>query len=190
MVKDIKPLLVSTITQAVKDHPAGDWSGSPFEDIFKLSADVRGEVGEQLCASILRNNGFTVPLEQLGKTESFGGRSYDFTVNGVPVEVKLATRGRNANTFQHENLSKERGWEILVIIDVAPNDIYVEIKGKKDLPWNEMHRRKDGSIYKYDLSIKKHEERKSKIKTTDEFVKRFQKTLNRVNSTEYKRKKK
>ena len=182
----MKELLIRTIEEAAMASPLGDWGTSPYAEILSLSADTRGDIGERLCAEILSAHGFEVS-DDIGQTDSYGERSYDFTVDGVGVEVKFATRGkRRPTTFQHERLDKRHGWEILIIVDVAPQKIYAEITAKRDLPWSRMHVRPSG-LYKYDLSVKYHEARNNEVKSTAEFVERFSAALARIRSDAYRK---
>ena len=107
---------------------------------------------------------------------------YDILVEGhFKVEVKLATRGKMNPTFQHENLKQERDCDAIVLIDVAPDKIYMTCGRKIDLPFRiandkftvtrkKMHLRPKGE-FKWDLHLRDVKNRE--IKTIDDFKRIF-----------------
>ena len=160
-----------------------DWDSSTFEVIKEFEIDNRGMTGEIFTEKNLKSLGYEVERD-----ENPGGdeKEYDILLNGkIKIEVKTATRGANDKTFQHEGLHPDRDFDILILIDVAPNNIYVTCVKKKDLPFDipnnnfskrnkKMHKRKSG-VYKWDLNIKDIEERE--VKTLEDFKRIFEAAL-------------
>ncbi len=179
MTEKIKDLVLKAVSeaQAKRSESPTDWDGSTYEALYGLSIDERGHIGEQLCAGILQRAGHVVEWDP---NVTLSEQDYDLMCDGLRIEVKLACRGRNANTFQHEHLDRTRHFDGMVLIDIAPNAVYAVCQAKEDLPWDDMHRRKDSIVYKYDLSVKKHEDAGNRVETVSDFVAKFQQMKKRI----------
>lgn len=153
------------------------WDGGIYESILSLSIDERGQLGEELCVEILREKGCNVEYDPNVTAETKG---YDLMSNGIKIEVKLATLGKSTASFQHESLYPQRDFEGLILIDVAPNDIYLSCIAKKDIKWKELHHRKNSGYYKMDKRLKDILDKK--IKTIDDFYKSYLKMVSNIKS--------
>lgn len=173
-------LIDSHIT--IRDSKVNVWeSGGFFSRIKDLETDLRGEIGEKFIAETLRELGHkTVLSNKTDPTE----KHWDVLVDDkVKLEVKTATVGADGRMFQHENIEKDRNYHAVVLVDIAPNDIYLTVAPKNTLPFVEknsvwsinlkhMHRRRKGSDYKWDLSLKDVESRR--IDALEDIKKQFE----------------
>ena len=143
----------------------GVWMRGLYKDIQKLSPDEKGEIGEMWLEAMLTQCGYSVYRDR--KTDQDKG--WDLLVNDTwKLEVKLATIGRDGKTFQHEKIREFRDYDILALVDVTPDGLYLTLAPKANLPFDEkrknklysvrrkkMHARKaDPSEKKWDLSLK------------------------------------
>jgi len=73
--------------------------------------------------------------------------------------------------FQHEGVHKTANYDLLVFLDIAPNEIYVKGIIYEDIDFTKLHQRgagrkqATGAGYKFDYSLKKHLQEKNEIKT-------------------------
>ena len=133
----------------------GVWSeNSKFLGIRMLSNDLTGDIGEILLRDIFKECGYNVDFER-GKTSD--DKDWDIIINGKTIEVKTATMGHKARTFQHEKFFRNRNYDIIWFIDFAPDDIYMLIANNSDIVWDSLHARKVNGIltneYKFDISL-------------------------------------
>lgn len=161
------------------DRRIPSWENSRFEPIRDLQIDSRGYVGEVFVQNCLNQIGYRTQRDE--KT-SLVEKGYDILVEGhFKIEVKLATRGSSNQTFQHENLKQERDYDAIILVDVAPNKIYMTCGRKTDLPFRvqnnkftlrkkKMHLRSKGE-FKWDLTIQ--DVQKRELKTLDDFERIF-----------------
>ncbi len=173
----IKELIYNTI-EDVKNSSSTDWPNSTYERFWNPEIDQRGQVGELLCVEVLKSFGCTVKYE---KDETKEDKQWDLISDGMKLEVKLACRGKRNKTFQHENLDKTRWFDGIIIIDIAPEKIYLSCIAKKDLNWKKMHRRKDSTFYKYDYTEKTLAANNMAIKTTEDFYQKYLEMKQRIN---------
>lgn len=138
------------------------WAGNnKYNTIRDLAIDLRGELGEEFIADLLRRCGYEVePNTITDRTK----RHWDIKVNGeCKMEIKTASRGAKKPTFQHESIERDRDYDVLVLLDIAPNSIYLTFAPKDTLPFNaanknwskrskKMHRRAHGILYKWTLN--------------------------------------
>ena len=164
----IHDLLIGELLKRAPTTPLApsEWDGSIFEPIWELEIDERGAIGESIVASVLTENGCDVEYEP---NKTGHGKDYDLISNGIKIEIKTACMGRNKATFQHENINKNSHWDGIILFDIAPNKIYLICKTHSEVPWNDLHRRKDSIYYKWDISKNFHEENKNEIKSTSDF---------------------
>ena len=167
-------------TQKVDNLGLPSWDGSRLEEIRNLQIDVRGMVGELFVARCLSAIGYKTRRDE--KTRSIE-KGYDILVDGhFKVEVKTATRGKNSQMFQHENLSQERDYDAIILLDIAPEQLFMTCGRISDLPFRvaskkftktkkKMHLRNKGGAYKWDFSIEDVKNRE--IKTLDDFRRLF-----------------
>lgn len=74
--------------------------------------------------------------------------------NRQRYEVKTATLG-SQDTFQHENIDRQRRYDGLILVDISPASIYLTCVPKHKLEFDKMHRRKDSVFYKWDFRLSK-----------------------------------
>ena len=163
-MSDIPKLLEELTESKVKQiQESNIWSASRFKSIRELSVDTRGELGEEFVKLLLEELGYSVIW---ARTTDRTQKHWDLQVDDkVTLEVKTATLGSDGKAFQHENIEKDRNYDVLVLLDIAPDAIYLTAAPKHSLPFNErndnwtinpkrMHRRAHGIQYKWDLSRK------------------------------------
>lgn len=121
----------------------------------RLQIDRRGKVGE-LYVKFL--------LEEIGRecvhdfnTKDRENKQWDIRVpeNNMCIEVKTATLTASNGSFQHEDIERSRNWNGLILLDVAPNKLYITCEAKSQIDWNKFHfRPATEDKYKYTLNIK------------------------------------
>lgn len=168
MTDPARLLLQIVRSAAVVQKKVDLWLDADFAPVKELELDQRGEIGEQFICLALQTLGHEVKTSQ---TTDPTMKHWDLLVDGtIKLEVKTATLGKTG-TFQHENLEKDRNYDGLVLVDIAPNDLYTTFAAKSTLPfttansnWSinkkKMHRRRGGIQYKWDLSLKDASSRK------------------------------
>jgi len=128
------------------------WDEGAFSKILTLSIDERGEAGERFIENALKEAGVK-DVTRAGKIDRTE-KHWDIKTADIEIEVKTATLGRNANTFQHENIEKDRKYDAIVFVDIAPNAVYVRWTAKKDIPFKKIHRQAQSTFYKWDFRLK------------------------------------
>ena len=167
MINDLlKSLIETTITERKDKH---GWDDAFFGKIIFLAPDQRGEIGEKLLEQALNLVGVKGVTREgaLNRTE----KHWDIRTEDMDIEVKTATLGRNNNTFQHENLEKDRQYDAVAFVDIGPNEIYLTWKAKKNLPFKTMHRRAAAQAYKEDMTLSK--VKHNKIETLDDILRGY-----------------
>lgn len=176
----IEQLMQSSIKKSLKiSSTAQLWKGTPFADIKNLEISRRGNVGEDFVRAVLEQLNYTV------EDNPSKDADWDLRVDcKTKLEIKTATLGNNK--FQHDNIRKNRKFDALILIGIAPNDIYLTCAAKKTLPWNrktkkwtktskKMHFRKDKKEYKWELSLSDVENRR--INSIEDFDLAYKKML-------------
>lgn len=169
---EIKRMMKSSIAESCKTSSNAQlWKGSPFYDIKNLEISRRGDVGEDFVRRVLEQ------LDHEVEGNPSKDADWDLMVDGkIRLEIKTATLGNKK--FQHDNIRKNREFDAVILIGIAPNCIYLTCVAKSKLPWNrkakkwtkkpkKMHYRKDKKEYKWELSLKDVENRK--IKSVKDF---------------------
>lgn len=139
---------------------------SKYAWMKRLSLDSRGDVGERTVTTILENNGYEVLWSKETRNKEYDVFAKNkMTGQTLYIEVKTATMGNSAMTFQHESIEKDRGYNSIIFMDFAPDDLYVTCLCKTELPFDNtssnpylphcgpMHRRKYGVHYKWTLAL-------------------------------------
>lgn len=92
----------------------GKWKGTPLEDYEFLQPKAKGKYGEGIVKAIVENHGMNV------KPHTKENDDYDFTINGIKIEVKFSTAtNRNYEwqfTFNH--IAVEKDWDRLILMGV------------------------------------------------------------------------
>ncbi len=144
-----------------KSNQKFDWNDSLYEDLKNyLSIDERGQLGEEVIVSILKNNKKFKVEYDASVTDPTKG--FDFKCNGVKIEIKTATITSKSGMFQHEHLLAQRDFDAILFLDIAPNNIYLTAVKKEDIIWSKkrtdgadkqaLHRRPNGD-YKCDFNV-------------------------------------
>ncbi len=127
---------------------------SKYAEIKNMSNDDTGEIGEMLLNYVFKNHEYNVIYE---KSQTSLDKDWDIEINGYKIEVKTATIGNNANTFQHEKLYKQKTYDILILIDITSDKIYCTMGYKKNIKWENLHQRtingEKTDEHKLDLSL-------------------------------------
>lgn len=176
---NIQDLLIGEfLKRSPKTPPApSEWDGSIFEPIWELEIDERGAMGESIVASVLTESGCDVDYEP---NKTGHGKDYDLISNGIKIEIKTACMGKNKPTFQHENINKNSHWDGIILFDIAPNKVYLICETHGEVPWDDLHRRKDSIYYKWDISRNYHEKNKNEIKSISDFFAKYMKMEKRI----------
>lgn len=184
MISDIRQLLQNLITGAVDVHTQTSWDTGFFGAIKKLEIDNRGSIGEVFVATALGEIGHTIDHN---REKDVTKKHWDIKVDEeVDLEIKTATLDSNGK-FQHEGLTPTRNYHGLVLVDIAPNDVYVTFAAQKLLPWRnpntiftvsnrQMHVRNTG-VYKWDLSLKDVNSKNKLISSLDDIEAGYQEML-------------
>lgn len=194
MINEMHDLLVEHIDDYTQRSILDDvWVSGIFRMIKGLSTDNRGDLGESYIKSVLEYLRYTV---EKSKETDRTKKHWDLKINtGATFEIKTATIGKKGNMFQHESIEKDRNFDILVLLDIAPDAIYLTVAPKKTLPFTEknknwtvnpkkMHRRATGIHYKWDLSLKDVSGRE--IKTLEDAREMFEEALKQKKSKQIK----
>ena len=182
MTNDLTTLVQKIINEVYNRKPPKiTWEGTPYAHIVGVSIDQRGQIGEELVQRVLEDKGCKVHYNPHGLDKD---KDWDIIVNDIPIEIKMATIGKDGRMFQHERLFKDAKFEALIMIDIAPHDLYLSCYDYEELDWKKMHRRKNSTEYKFDLSLKNLIKNNCAVKTTEEFFAKYkameQKTLIRL----------
>ena len=182
MTQNIKSFFLTALKKAQEKIRAEDrhgWEESDFNAIRGLQADIRGAVGEDFLADMLRALGKKV--EHSADTDA-ENKHWDMTADGITLEVKFASMGSKTPSFQHESIESKRNYDGLVIVDVAPDGIYITCLAKRDIPWDKLHNRRYGEdVYKWTLNRNKISDRK--METLADFATAYEKMEKRIKET-------
>lgn len=183
---NIKTLFDNALGAALESLRAKDkhgWLDGKFAKIRHLQADNRGAVGEVFVVALLTAIGKKVKHTKRTDPQN---KQWDIVADGIRLEVKLATIGASSTTFQHEHLEKERQYDGIIFVDVAPNDIYITCVAKRDIDWSKLHRRRHGIEYKWTFSLSKI--KGNKMTTLADFAAAYDKMVARITSAkQYRR---
>ena len=189
-MRDVLPIVQEAMKEAVarKKPPKTEWAGSPFEAFGKEEIDTRGAAGELLAVKLLEEGGRTTDYHA---NTTHQDKDWDFMCDGLRYEVKTATKGKSAPTFQHENIYKSRRYDGMILVDIAPDAIYISCWAKVDIPFGRLHRREPRGDYKWDTSLtsprtmkggkrNKFCVRHNRIDSVADFVSRFEEMERRI----------
>ena len=157
--------------------PKVQWAGSPYADLHALEIDQRGNAGERFVALMLEEMGREVDYQP---DTTHAEKDWDLMCDGLRHEVKTATLGKEGATFQHENIDRARHYDGLILADFAPEEVYISCWAKCAIEWGKLHRRADGSFYKWDTRLAANPDRcrfpvnGNLVRTLDDFRVRFE----------------
>ena len=175
---NIKTIFHKALKAALETMRAKDkygWLDGEFAKIRQLQADSRGAAGEDFVVALLTAAG--KKIQHTGRTDP-QNKQWDIVADGIRLEVKLATMGASNPTFQHEHLEKDRQYDGIVFVDIAPDDIYITCVAKCDMDWSKLHRRRHGIEYKWDWS--RSAIQNNKMTTLADFVAAYDKMVERI----------
>ena len=191
---EISEILSPIITQVLKrQKDAGDmWAGSKYAMFKKLEIDKRGEVGEMLVEKMLADLDITVKRNRETDRTKKHWDIKDLDHN-LGFEIKLATQGTRKNgkgTYQYEGFEKDRDYAGVILIAVAPNNIYITCAAKGNIPFakennyyterkKKLHRREYGTQYKWTFSASDVADRE--IITIQDFSAHYYKMIEDIN---------
>ena len=132
-----------------------NWSSnSKYLKIKEMSNDDTGEIGEMLLDDVFRKHKYNVVYE---KAKTSLNKDWDIEINDYKIEIKTATIGQNSDTFQHENLFKNKNYDILILIDITGQEVYCTMGFKRNIKWENLHQRtinqNPTEAHKLDLSL-------------------------------------
>lgn len=155
---EIEKIISKIIEDLIKnrDRQKDNWSSqSKFLSVKNLNNDETGEVGELLLYDIFNRNGHKVEYEKAVTSEN---KDWDIVIDDIKIEVKTATIGRVAKTFQHEKFFKNRNYDSFIFLDFTPDELWATIGAKKDIVWKNLTKRMVRGMftseYKFDLTLK------------------------------------
>jgi len=153
-IEEIIKTIVSSLADNRKEKRNNWAAGGKYISIKILNNDDTGEVGELLVSEIFKRNGYKVEYE---KAITHSDKYWDIVIDNIRIEIKTATIGASADTFQHEKFFQNREYDAFIFLDFTPNDLYVVIGRKKDINWDNLTKRMVNGIftseYKFDLSL-------------------------------------
>ena len=183
-MSNLSKLLSNRIDTLIRANESKQWNESEYPQIISLQSDTIGVLGEEFIEELL------VKLNHKVERNAIKDRTrkhWDIKVDSkIKCEIKTATLGKNGN-FQHENIEKDRDFDALILLDIAPKAIYLTVAPKETLPFTvkdniytknekKMHRRAHGIQYKWDLSLRDLEDRE--VKTLKDAKNIFEVILN------------
>lgn len=133
-----------------------------YYKVQKLSIDAKGSFGQKFLINGFKKNGFKA-INDKDKN-----KDWDIKLENYRVEVKTATLDVN-NKFQHEGIHKTSNYDLLIFLDIAPNNIYVKGILYNEIDFSKLHQRGAGRKiatgvgYKYDFTLKQHIKEKNEI---------------------------
>ena len=173
LMKNIQSIFLDALEKETsRKRDMHGWEGGIFREILNLPIDNRGEVGEEFVATMLRLLGKEI-IHERGIIDR-KNKQWDIIADNIRLEIKTATLGKSAATFQHENLERNRDWDGLILVDVAPNTIYVKCEAKINIDWSRHHKRVAASVIKYDISLKKAKQENLEVKTLADFSRMYE----------------
>lgn len=162
-------MALSALAEVVagQKDPVVIWDGSPLARWGLVEIDTRGTAGELLVVKLLEKAG---RKPDYSRNTTHDDKDWDFMLDGLRYEVKTARMGAAARKFQHENIYKTRHYDGIILVDIAPAEIYISCWAKADIPFDKetdrggkappkakkphiLHRRKDSSFYKWDTGV-------------------------------------
>lgn len=150
-IDDPLTIMDKALADAVRGSADEKWVGKRFSAFrTSLEIDKRGKVGEQFVSDCFRKLGYKV----INNDSTGKDKEWDIEVveDRIYIEVKTATLD-SKNKFQRENIYKDRNYDILLLVDVAPDEIYLSWHAKAQIVWTDLHPRKDSTFFKWDQSL-------------------------------------
>ena len=116
--------------EAFESDNSTSWIGSPFEKLIVMSNDARGRWGERLACEFLKLAELPHQWDADCNNQQPDG-IYDIKLEtGTRIEVKTAASFKN---WQHEPIYAAPVWDVLFLIDVAYDKIFLTILNRTQL---------------------------------------------------------
>ena len=162
------------------------WEDGKFNIFRTLPIDNKGDIGEDFIVWL---------LEQTGRKAICTRRTdptmkhWDIKVedDNITLEVKTATLGYNSLTFQHEGFEPNRNCDGIVLLDIAPDNIYISCICKWTMQWKKTHHRRTGIQHKHDTKLRELKEEGHEISTIDDFERHYNAMVEAVHAYKIKR---
>jgi hypothetical protein len=133
-METIKNLISEYVSKSKKHY----WDGSPFEPLLKLGLDERGEFGENLVNTLLKNEtSLDVHWEGNKTIDREDGSIWDILISSYRTEVKTAMRGSEKDTWQHEKIVESPCWNKIIFVDLEYNGIWFTVQNHDDIPFGD-----------------------------------------------------
>ncbi|NWN45755.1 hypothetical protein [Candidatus Phytoplasma pruni] len=133
-----------------------------YYKIKNLSIDARGSFGQQFLVDGLKKIGLKTV------NDNNKNKDWDIKVNNYRVEVKTATLD-SQNKFQHEGIHKTHNYDLLIFLDIAPNQIFIKAVLYDEIDFSKLHQRgagrklATGAGYKWDYYLPQHQAENNQI---------------------------
>ncbi|MEZ0180442.1 hypothetical protein ['Camptotheca acuminata' phytoplasma] len=113
-------------------------------------------------------------------------KDWDIKLENYRIELKTATLDVN-NKFQHEGIHKTDNYDLLVFLDIAPNQIFLKGILYNEIDFSKLNLRgggrktATGAGFKYDYSLIKYLEENNEIITLQDLKKNANNWLEKLN---------
>ena len=105
--------------------PAQKWTGAKFAGIKAIANTNVGQVGERFAVEALRASGYAADSNpRRGQ--------WDVRAGGKTMEVKCASEDVGG-AFQFNGIRYDARFDLLLVVGVAPNDIWFRFYDRRDL---------------------------------------------------------
>ena len=161
---------LASLDAKLKQNPPIWTPTCKFWNLMELTPDGLGEFGENFATTLLKELGKPYDIKCSTSTDV---KEYDILIThqlsrmSMGVEVKTATLGNSAPSFQHENIEPRRRFDAILFMDFAPDELYATFLTKSEIPFDRcephnkllphpgpIHQRKERSgVYKWDFKI-------------------------------------
>lgn len=114
------------------------WEQGEFADIVRVEKGLRGEVGEDFVAEMLRFSGYADAAKETGRSSRLQKKgAFDIRVAKQLVEVKTATMDVHGK-FQFNGIKYNGNapYDLLFVVGVAPDHVFFRIYRKDAIPPN------------------------------------------------------
>lgn len=155
-----------------------------YYKIQSLTNDAKGSFGQKFLVDGFKKNGYK------SANDNDKNKDWDIKLENYRIEVKTATLDVN-NKFQHEGVHKTANYDLLIFLDIAPNQIFVKGILYNDIDFSKLHQRGSGrkiatgSGYKYDYTLKKHLEENNEIVLLEDLkkhIENWKEKLDKINN--------
>lgn len=124
-------MIVSTnfadhLSDLINDNKQTKWTGSRFERFYNLTNTEKGDCIEKVISRIFSQAGYLVADRKVRTGD------YDIRVTGFNIEVKAASEDIHG-LHQFNHIRRDRDYDYLLLIGIAPSRICYQCYHKKDV---------------------------------------------------------